>query len=407
MKTHYDVVIIGGGIVGLTLACALGDSDLRVALLDKATDVPQWQPNEVHCRVSAITLTSQRILENLQVWQAIQACRVSPFQQMHVWDSMGKGEIHFNCFDIGEGALGYIIENIVIQQALYQRAQQFGNIQLIHPATLQQLQLEAEKNTLLLESGKKITTKLVVGSDGAHSWVRKQAGIELIQKDYQQTAIIANVTHTQSHQKTAWQCFLPTGPLAHLPLFTENTTSIVWSAEPELAKRLLSLSDQAFCQELTEQFAHRLGEVTQISARQHFALTMRHAQRYVTSGIALIGDAAHTIHPLAGQGVNLGLLDACCLAEVLLEAQAKQRNIASQQTLRRYERWRKGDTLAMITLMQAFKQVFSGNSAGWSRLRSAGLNLANQVSPLKKLFMRYAMGTRGDLPKLACINEQA
>jgi 2-octaprenylphenol hydroxylase len=246
-----------------------------------------------------------------------------------------------------------------------------------------------------------IQTQCLIAADGAESWVRQQVGIQLKTWAYQHTAIVTTVQTELPHAATARQRFLATGPLAFLPLSDPYRSSIVWSVTPEYAEKLMALSVAEFDVALATAFAHQLGAVQMITERHAFPLRMRHAQQYVRPRIALLGDAAHTIHPLAGQGVNMGLLDAATLAEVMITACRKQRDFASLATLRRYERWRKGDTLAMLAAIEALKHLFASELPPVQCLRNVGLNLTNRLPWLKQFLTDYALGKRGDLPSMA------
>ena len=398
---HYDVVIIGSGIVGATAALALAKkTTLRIAVCEAKS--PNFvEPSHSYCsRVSAIALSSQRIFENMGVWQSIAAKRITPYQKMQVWDALGKGKISFTAQALQENVLGFIIEDDVIRMCLLDRFKQYHNLNFLHPVTL--LSLEKIKNGIKLTTNQQvITTKLLIAADGAESCVRQQLGVGLTTRDYQHTAIITTVQTDLPHQATAWQSFLPTGPLAFLPLENQNQCSIVWSATPDYAKKLLALNDDEFSKVLTEAFEYRLGQITVLSPRQFFPLKMRHAKQYTGDNYALIGDAAHTIHPLAGQGVNLGLLDAATLAEVISDAWKKKRDFASHFTLRRYERWRKGDTLTMLTMVDALKYIFSSEKKSLFYLRNTGFNILDRLSFLKSFIANYALGKRADLPEIA------
>jgi 2-octaprenylphenol hydroxylase len=329
------------------------------------------------------------------------AWRVSPFRDMRVWDATGFGSIHFDSADLGEPLLGWIIENRVIQYALLERVQQFPAVELHCPAALETAHpLDEGGWWMRVNDGCEFTTRLLVGADGAQSRVRQLAGIETGGWGYDQHAVVANVRTAKPHQETAWQRFLPSGPLAFLPLH-DGRCSIVWSDTPERAAGLLMLNDNDFGEALAAAFEARLGAIVQVGPRAAFPLRVQHAHAYVKPGIALIGDAAHVIHPLAGQGVNLGLLDAATLAEVLLDAVAADRDIGSLKVLRRYERWRKGDNLLMLGIMDGFKRLFGSTLPPVRLLRNLGLNLTDAAGPLKNLIARRAMGLEGDLPRLA------
>lgn len=390
--TVFDVVIVGGGMVGTALACALGDTSLSVAVIEANTPNYDWPVNSFDLRVSAITRASEKFLDQLGVWQTIHNERACAYHDMHVWDAGGDGFIHFDCAEIGEANLGHIVENRVINKALTLRAKQFVNVTVYCPATPCTLQLDNDSAQLELDDGTLLKTELLIGADGGQSWVRQQAGISVDTRDYRQTAVVANVTTELPHQYTAWQRFLPTGPLAFLPLTNDNTSSIVWSTTAEEAERLRQLDEVSFNTELEIAFAATLGKIVSSGPRASFPIKGQHAAHYVKPHLALIGDAAHTIHPLAGQGVNLGFADARCLAETVLTASETRRSIGSLKTLRRYERSRRGDNLLMLESMGMFKRLFSNTTPGLRELRNAGLNVANRSSIIKHFFMEKALG---------------
>jgi 2-octaprenylphenol hydroxylase len=399
---QYDIIIVGSGAVGATSALTLAkDSALKIALLDAQPIAAHWQAEKIDQRVSAISLASKNIFKYLNVWSDIQAKRVSPYTKMFVWDEAGAGQIQFDCADVNAETLGYIIEDNVVRTSLISKISAYSNIELIHPIKLQALQRYADRVELIATDRRMFSTKLLIAADGANSWVRAQMDTELKTRDYAQTALVATVQTELSHQATAWQRFLTTGPLAFLPLRDSHTCSIVWSAKHAYAEELLALSDDEFCQRLSMAFAEKLGKINHTTARLHFPLRMRHVKNYVQDRIAYIGDAAHTLHPLAGQGINLGLLDAACLSEVILTAAAKNRDFANVGTLRKYERWRKSDNLLMLTAVDVLKHLFMSSSSHLRRARNAGLDFTNRAPLLKNIFMNYALGHRGDLPSAA------
>jgi 2-octaprenylphenol hydroxylase len=400
MKFDHDVAIVGGGVVGSALACALADTGLSVALIDAQTPAPYDAKAEVDLRVFALSVASRHILEALQVWESVAAARVSPYREMQVWDAGGKGRIHFDSADLGQAELGYIAENSLLQHALWARLTGDSQVRMIHPAKVASLSLDDESATLTLDAGQRLKVRLVVAADGAGSATRTLAGIEVDNLLYDQRAVVAHVRTEQPHQATAWQRFLPTGPVALLPL-ADGRVSVVWSADETEAARILSLPDAGFCAALTTASEARLGQVVTTTRRAAFPLQRLHAREYVRERFALAGDAAHALHPLAGQGVNLGLLDAAALAQVIAEAARKGRDIGDLGVLRRYERWRKGDNLAMIFALDGFKRLFSNDVAGVSMLRNVGLRAVDRFTPLKHAFVRRAMGLSGDLPLLA------
>jgi 2-octaprenylphenol hydroxylase len=400
MAENYDLVIAGGGMVGLTLACALGDSTLKVAVLEANPLETRWPEGSIGLRVSAITHSTRKVFSSIGAWRGMVDRRVTSYGEMHVWDASGDGVIHFDGAEVGAPSLGYIVENRIIQLALQERAQQFDNIDMLCPARWQQWSDTGAQLALTLEDGRTLNTRLLAGADGANSPVRERAGIETKGWGYDQHAMMAIVKTAKSHQHTCWQRFLPDGPLAFLPMH-DHYCCVVWSTTPENAKVLVSDDEKSFKTKLAAAFDHTLGEIVEVHARGSFPLRLQHTLDYVKERIALVGDAAHAIHPLAGQGVNLGVLDAAALAETLLTAHSARRDIGSLATLRRYERWRKGQNVAMMVSMDGFKRLFGSELTAVKLARNFGLNATNSLPPLKRLFMDYAMGERGDLPKMA------
>ncbi|MDH5407500.1 MAG: UbiH/UbiF/VisC/COQ6 family ubiquinone biosynthesis hydroxylase [Gammaproteobacteria bacterium] len=399
--THeVDVVIVGGGMVGASMACALATMNIRAVLLE-ANDINTELPAEgFEMRVSAITRASQKLFEMIDVWPAIVKQRISPFRDMHVWDASGDGVIHFDSADIGEACLGHIIENKVIVSALYERLRAFENIEVITNNSVMSINIGAENASLALKDGKLIKTRLIIAADGGNSVLRQQAGISVRGWDYDHAALVTYVKTEHGHQDTAWQRFLPTGPLAFLPL-PQQYSSIVWSTQPEEAKRLCALDETAFKTELESAFESKLGKIESIGPRAMFPLRFFVANDFIQSRFALIGDAAHTVHPLAGQGVNLGLADVATLAEVLHDALQNNKDIGHVSVLRRYERWRKADSLPLLVSMDSFKRFFGSDIPAVRWLRNFGLNLTNHTTPLKNKIVRVAMGLEGSMPKLS------
>lgn len=402
---HADVLIVGGGMVGATLACALGDTPLKVILLEAGPGRYELPATGFELRVSAITRASQRIFETLGVWPGIEARRLSAYRDMHVWDATGNGVIHFDAASIGEASLGHIIENNVITAALYERLSAFQNVEVITDSSTASVSIEAESASLALKNGNRIKTKLIVGADGGQSAIRREFSISVRGWDYDHAAVVTYVKTEKPHQATAWQRFLPTGPLAFLPL-SDNYCSIVWSTQPALAAELLALPDAAFCRALASAFDYTLGEVQSCGPRAGFPLRFFVANHYVKPRLALAGDAAHAIHPLAGQGVNLGLADVASLAEVLLDAERQGKDIGALPVLRRYERWRRADSMSLFVMMDSLQRMFASEHRGLRWLRNIGLSLTNHLSPVKHHLVRSAMGLthnglEGSLPRLS------
>ncbi len=396
----FDVLIVGGGMVGATLACALGDTALRVGVIESAVAPKEWPEEDFDIRVSAITRATEKVFVGIGAWGGMVGRRVAAYSQMHVWDATGSGSIDFDSADIGEPSLGHIIENRVILAALLERMAEFANIELICPAQVTELERHPDSVTVTLEEGRRLQARLVVGADGANSWVREQAGITTTGWSYEQTAVVATIKTSKHHQDACWQRFMPTGPLAFLPL-PQGLSSIVWSTTPERAAELVEMSESEFLDELQQAFGDRLGRMEQSGPRGAFPLLLRHANSYCAERMVLVGNAAHAIHPLAGQGLNLGVSDAATLAEVLLQAQAKKQDIGDMAVLRRYERWRKADNVAVMAAMDGFKRLFSNDNSVLKLLRNIGLTVADRGGPAKQMMIRRAMGLSGDLPRLS------
>ena len=396
-QPHYDVIVVGAGMVGAALALALGRQELKVALVDAHAPQLEWPQDDYDIRVSAITRASQHLFESLGAWPLMQAERISPYRDMHVWDAGGDGVIHFDSADIGEPDLGHIIENRVIVKGLHTCLAAQQNVTPFWPVQPKAMTLSEAEASLLLTDGTELTARLLVGADGARSWIRKQAGISVKGWDYDQVALVTWVKPELFHQETAWQRFLSTGPLAFLPL-TEGYCSIVWSTAPEHAAQLQAMEADRFAQELQAAFENKLGVIESVGPRAMFPLRSFETQNYILPRLALVGDAAHTIHPLAGQGVNLGLADMASLLQVVTAAQQQQRDIGTEKTLRRYERWRRADNRSMLIAMDGFKRLFSTDQSGLRWVRNLGLKLTDQALPLKRLIMQQALGK--DIPHI-------
>lgn len=396
MTTHVDIVIVGGGMVGGCLASLLANSPYRIALIEAKQPSP-YQADTTDLRVSALSVASERILDAVGAWDRIEAQRHSPYQAMHVWDSSGDGHIHFNANDIGSTHLGHIVENSLVVDAIWRRLERQRNLSVLCPNTLEKLErIDTDgttQNLITLNDGTQLQCALVVGADGQHSKLRQLATIGTQGWRYPQSGIVAVVDTEKPHQHTAWQRFLPDGPLAFLPL-SDGSSSIVWSTDEQRADVLMTCDADTFARELSHGIDHQLGDITLLSERAAFPLSLMHAEKYTLPGLALVGDAAHVVHPLAGQGVNLGLLDAAVLAEQL-------ENGISVANLRRYERARKAENMKMLAITDGFHRLFDNQVEPLRIVRNMGLNIMNELRPMKNDIMRLATGLKGDLPRIA------
>lgn len=402
---NADIIIVGAGMVGSALALALQDSGLDLLLLDGGPLKPApFDPQDAfEPRVSALSAASRNLLTNLGAWEGILARRASPYRDMQVWDGSGTGSIHFSASSIQADVLGHIVENRVVQDALLEQLQD-GPIRLQPGARLSMLRRSGDGWLLALEDGTELRTPLLIGADGANSSVRRLTGCATREWDYRHHAVVTSIRTEQPHQLTCWQRFTDEGPLAFLPLAHadgEHWCSIVWSLPPERAQQVMQLDDAAFCTQLTNALEGRLGRVLHADRRFSVPLRQRHAKRYVEPGLALLGDAAHVIHPLAGQGVNIGFLDVAELADALLKAVARGENPASLQALSRFERKRMPQNLAMMAAMQGFQDLFQSDALPLRWLRNTGLKQVNQLDSAKALFVRQALGVGMQLPPLA------
>lgn len=402
MKADFDVVIVGGAMAGAGTAALLAatpaTAGLRIALVEPRPATPPAADSPLDLRVSALSRASQQLLERTGAWPAV-AARAAAYQRMVIWeerqDPAGPDALVFDAAELGEPDLGHIGENRSIQAALTARAEGLGVVLL--RAELASLEVTRDAVRVALGDGREFRAGLVVGADGAESGVRRHAGIDARGWDYDQRAVVAHLASEVPHGATARQRFLDTGPLALLPL-ADGRSSLVWSTLPEQADELVQCPEEAFADRVTAASAGVLGRLVPTTARASFPLRLLHARRYAAERIALIGDAAHTVHPLAGQGINLAFLDAAALVDVLGEAVGAGDDPGELRVLRRYERWRKAEALPAIALLDGLKRLFSGGDPLQSRLRQGALGLAQSSVTAKRLFMQRALGVAGELP---------
>jgi len=400
-RTDFDVLIVGGGMVGAACAALLARElpRQRVAILEPR---PVAMPTgDLDLRVSALSRASQRLLERVGAWEVVLARGACAYERMVVRDEAASpgsvGSIEFDAASLGEPDLGHIAENLAVQAALAARAAAFGVTPL--RTRLASLDLQPDVARVVTEDGRQIAAGLVVAADGSDSPARHLAGIETQGHPYDQHAVVAHLRPERPHGRTARQRFLATGPLALLPL-ADGRVSLVWSTSPVQAAELLAMDAADFGVAVTRGSAGALGDLALASGRAAFPLKLMHARDYTRSRFVLIGDAAHAVHPLAGQGVNLGLLDAGTLVQVILDAASAGMELGEARVLRRYERWRKAGNLPALAVMDGLKHVFAVSAPGAGALRRLGVSLVDRCGPLKAALIRRAMGLDGDPPAL-------
>lgn len=409
MKTDFDILIVGGGMVGACLAALLAAdrdlSPLRIALLE--ADPPGMPPadGDVDLRVSAISRGSQRTLDAVGAWEKIPVQHLSAYAEMAVWDATGKpygaGSIHFSASATSEPNLGHIVENRRLLWAIYDTAAVRARVTLLR-ASLSALEFDEEGVIVAFADGRRVSAGLVVGADGADSQSRKLAGIETGGWQYEQRAFVTNVATEYPHGQVAWQRFLPDGPIAFLPL-ADGRSSIVWTTTPEHAQHLIGCTSGQLSSELQQALDGALGAVAAEGPRAQFPLRLIHARSYCRERFVLVGDAAHAVHPLAGQGVNLGFLDCAALAETLAKEYQVSGSMAALgelRVLRRYERWRKSENAIALGLIDGLNRLFSNSNATLTWARRFGLSVVDRSQIAKRFLMGRAMGTAGDVPAI-------
>ncbi|MBE5252570.1 3-demethoxyubiquinol 3-hydroxylase [Mixta mediterraneensis] len=385
---QFDVVVVGGGMVGAALACGLAQQAFRVAVIERATPAVFVTESEPDIRISAIGSSSVALLKQLGVWPRVETMRCAPYRKLETWEWQ-TAQVSFDAASLGLPELGYMVENAVLQRALWERMEQTG-VSLFCPATLENLQQENGGWRLDLNDNQTVHARLVVGADGANSQVRQMSGIGIHGWSYAQSCLLISVTCEHPAGDTTWQHFTPQGPRAFLPLY-DNHASLVWYDSAARIRQLQAMALPQLEKEIATHFPARLGRFN-AHAAGGFPLVRRHATRYVLPGLALVGDAAHTINPLAGQGVNLGYRDIDALTDVLSDARSNAEDWASERVLRRYQAKRRNDNLLMQSGMDLFYFTFSNRLPPLKFVRNLGLIVAEHSGVLKRQALRYALG---------------
>lgn len=410
-QNSYDVIVVGGGIVGQSMALGLAQQSYKVCLIDRSAAPKLASSNDgkqaqFSPRVSAISAASQTLLETLGAWHHID--RKQCYSKMHVWDQDGFGDIEFDACEAAKSrvnmlplkkestdnneCLGHIIENDQLTLALHKALSEYENADMLYDSAIANMQSSEQEAQIVLKDNKILTAKLIIGADGANSQVRKTFGFSQTFWDYDHQAIVVNVKTELPHNNFARQAFTPFGPLAFLPLPDPRQSSIVFSQQSEQAAMLMALNEDDFSKALQVAIDNHYGRVSLLNLRQSFPLRMRYARQWTGTRVALIGDAAHTIHPLAGQGANLGLSDVSCMLDKLAELADTPELLGRQKELRQYERQQKTEAIKVIATMEGFKQLFDGNHPIKKLVRNTGLAAANKIPMIKRFFMHQAMG---------------
>ncbi len=400
IDSRVDVAVVGAGVVGAALALALARDGLAVALVEAREPEPFDPAGEWDLRVYALAPGPAAMLERLGAWPHPAAARAQPYRAMRVWeDAPGQG-LAFDADQVGEPQLGWIVEDRALRAALWQAVCDEPRVQRLCPARVTAFEAGAREAVLGLDSGARVRARLAVAADGAWSPLRELAGLRTEGRDYAQRAVVAHVATTRPHQDTAWQRFSADGSLALLPL-ADGRSSVVWSLRDARAAEVLALDDDAFCREVGAAFDGPVGAITATSPRVAFPLRLQLAEAYAGPRLALVGDAAHVVHPLAGQGLNLGLLDAAALAQVLVAAHAAAEDPGAATTLARYRRWRESDAALAAKSLDLIDALFRTDTPGIGWLRRGGMAWVDRLAPLKRRLALHACGWAGRVPPLA------
>lgn len=385
-----DVTIIGGGLTGMTMACSLAQHDINVVVIESA-EPKIIKKISFDGRVSAIAYGSQQLFERIGIWNGIRE-DAGPIYDIRVSDRESHLFLHYKNTLVTDGPVGYMVPNATLMNALYKKAESLPNLTLIAPAKYDAIECNNTQAKVFLGNGKTISCELLIAADGKHSTVRKTAGIDTLDWSYDQTGIVCTIKHEKNHRGVAQERFLPAGPFAVLPVKGGYHSSLVWTEKKEQADLYMQMDDSAFLEEIAVRIGGYLGKLSLASKRFSYPLTLVHAKTYLSDRLVLVGDAAHGIHPLAGQGFNLGIRDVDFLTETLLRARKLGLDIGSHSSLHEYEKLRKFDANTLIAITHGLNYLFSSDQAAFIYTRRLGMAVVNKIFPLKRMLMRHAMG---------------
>ncbi|MBV9824937.1 MAG: UbiH/UbiF/VisC/COQ6 family ubiquinone biosynthesis hydroxylase [Alphaproteobacteria bacterium] len=409
MSDDAELVIAGAGLNGMLLALACAGVGLEVAVVDPQP-LEAMLDERFDGRTSALAYGSRLVLEGVGVWPAI-APQAEPIREIRVADDNAPLFLHYDYRDVGDEPLGYIVENRVLRRVLLQHARGLPNLRLLAPRRVAAAETSDLRATAALDDGTRLNTRLIAAADGKDSPLRHGAGIRAVEWRYRQTGIVTTVAHQHPHGGIAVEHFLPAGPFAILPMTDDpagadgappcHRSSIVWTENADLAPHLLALPDAQFAAELAARFGDFLGAVEPVGPRGRYPLSLMQAESYVARRLVLVGDAAHVIHPIAGQGLNVGIRDVAALAELIVDTRRRGHDIGDPAVLEQYQRWRRFDALLLAAVTDGLNRLFSNTIPPVKLARDIGLDLVNRLPPLKRMLMRHAMGVLGDRPRLA------
>jgi 2-octaprenyl-6-methoxyphenol hydroxylase len=399
MTDDVELVIAGGGLNGMLLGVACAGVGLEVAVIDRQ-DPAAMLDDRFDGRTSAIAYGSRLVFDGIGLWPEI-AAEAEPIREIRVADDNSPLFLHYDHRELGEDTpLGYIVENRVLRRALFRRAEALPSLRLLAPRRLERSEPSAIGTAAVLADGERLRARLIAAADGKDSPLRREAGIRAVEWRYRQTGIVTTVAHARPHAGIAVEHFLPAGPFAILPM-TGNRSSIVWTEEAELAPRLLELPAAEFAAELRARFGGFLGEIEPVGPCWAYPLSLMQAESYIARRLVLVGEAAHVIHPIAGQGLNIGIRDIAALAELIVDTRRLGLDIGEDSVLEQYQRWRRPDALLLAAVTDGLNRLFSNTIEPIRLVRDVGLSIVNQLPPVKRLLMLHAMGMLGERPRLA------